>query len=54
MFRELHREKKREEEDRGDQEERRGVKRTETKMASNQFCKCSPKPRTPENIHRVK
>ena len=43
MFMELHREGKREEGDRGDQEERRGgVKRRETKLASDQFPKCPP------------
>ena len=31
-----------------------GVKRGETKLASNQFPKCSPQPRTPREIHRVK
>ena len=42
-FTELHREEKREEGDRGDQEERRGgVKRRETKLASDQFPKCPP------------
>ena len=30
-----------------------GVKRGETKLASNQFPKCSPQPRTPKEIHRV-
>jgi len=39
---ELHREDKREEGDRGDQEERGGVKRGDTNLASNQFPKCSP------------
>ena len=33
---------------------RGGVKRGETKLASNQFPKCSPQPRTPREIHRVK
>ena len=31
-----------------------GVKRRETNLASNQFPKCSPEPRTPGEIHRVK
>ena len=31
-----------------------GVKRGETKLASNQFPKCSPQPRIPREIHRVK
>ena len=33
---------------------RREVKRRETDIASNQFPKCSPQPRTPKEIHRVK
>jgi len=34
---------------------RRGeVKRGETNLASNQFPKCSPQPRTSREIHRVK
>ena len=33
---------------------RRGVKRGETNLANNQFPKCSPEPRTPREIHRVK
>ena len=33
---------------------RGGVKRRETNLASNQLSKCSPKPRTPKEIHRVK
>ena len=43
-------EKKREAEDRGDQEQKRGVKRRQTDLASNQFPKCSPQPRTPKKI----
>ena len=31
-----------------------GVKRGETNVARNQFPKCSPQPRTPREIHRVK
>ena len=49
-FTELHREEKREEGDRGDQEKRRVVKRRETDLASNQFPKCSPQPRIPKEI----
>ena len=41
-FTELHREEKKEDGDRGDQEERRGSQRRETNLASNQFSKCSP------------
>ena len=33
---------------------RGGVKREETNVASNQFPTCSPQPRTPREIHRVK
>ena len=33
---------------------RGGVKRRDTNLASNQFLKCSPQPRTPKEIHRVK
>ena len=32
---------------------RGGVKRRETDLASNQFPKCSPQPRTHKEIHRV-
>ena len=32
---------------------RRGIKRRETNLASNQFPKCSPWPRTPRDIHRA-
>ena len=43
MFTELYREKKREEGDRGGQEDkRRGIKRREKDPANNQFPKCSP------------
>ena len=33
---------------------RGGIKRGETNLASNQFPKCSPQPRNPREIHRVK
>ena len=46
MFTELHGEEKREEGDRGGQEDKRGIKRRETDLASNQFPKCSPQPGT--------
>ena len=42
MFMELYSEEKREEGDRGGQEEKGGIKRSETDPASNQFPKCSP------------
>ena len=49
MFMELYREEKREEGDRGDQEDKKGeIKRRETDPASNQFPKCSP----PSGTHR--
>ena len=32
---------------------RRGVKRGESNLASNQFPKCSPQPRTPREIRKV-
>ena len=53
MFTDLHREEKREEGDRGEQEEKRGNQRRETDPASNQFPKCSPQLRTHKEIHRV-
>ena len=43
----------REEGDRGDQEEKRGSQRGEANLASHQFPKCSPQPRTPREIHKV-
>ena len=48
MFTELHREEKREEGDRGGQEDKGGIKRRETDPASNQFPKYSP----PSGTHR--
>ena len=42
MFTELYREEKREEGDRGGQEDKMGSERRETDPASNQFPKCSP------------
>ena len=41
-FTELHGEEKREEGDRGDQEEKRGIKRGESNLAGNPFPICSP------------
>ena len=46
-FTEFHREEKKEEGDRGDQEERRGSQRRETNLACDQFPKFS-QPRTPK------
>ena len=54
MFTELHREEKREEGDRGEQEEKRGSQKKRDKLASDQFPKFSPQPRTSKEIHRVK
>ena len=55
MFTGLYREEKREEGDRGGQEDkRRGIKRREKDPASNQFPKCSPLSRTHKEIHRVR
>ena len=48
MFMELYREEKRDEEDRGGQEDKEGIKRRETDPVSNQFPKCPP----PSGIHR--
>ena len=53
-FTELHGEEKREEGDRGDQEEKRGNQSRETNLACDQFPKCCPQPGTPKEIHRVK
>ena len=54
MFMELHREEKREEGDRGGQEEKRGnQKERERDLAINQFLKCSPQSRTHKDIDRV-
>ena len=48
----LHREEKKEEGDRGDQEEKRGNQK-ETDPASNQFPKCSPQAGTLRDVHGV-
>ena len=55
MFMKLYREEKREEGDRGGQQDKgvRGIKRRETNPSSNQFPKCSPPSRTHKEIHRV-
>ena len=49
MFTELFREEKKEEGERGVQEDKRGMKRRETDPASNQFPKCSPPSGTNRN-----
>ena len=51
-FMELYREEKREEGDRGGQEDKEEIKRRETDPASNQFPKCSHRLKHTE-IHRV-
>ena len=52
-FTELHGEEKREEGDRGDQEEKRGNQRGESKLASNHFPMCSPQSGSLRDVHRV-
>ena len=53
MFTELYREEKKEEGDRGGQEDKRGGMKRKTDPASNQFPKCSPPSGTHTEIHRV-
>ena len=54
MFTELYREEKREEGDRGGQEDKgRGIKRRETDPASNQFPKCSLPSGTHKEIYSL-
>ena len=50
---ELHREEKREEGDRGDQEEKRGNQRGESNLASNHFPVCSPPSGSLRDVHGV-
>ena len=50
---ELYREEKREEGDRGGQEDKGGIKRRERDLGSTLVPKCSQQPRTPTEIHRV-
>ena len=52
-FTEFHRAEKREEGDRGEQEEKRGNQRREIDLGSVLFPKCSLQPGTPTEIHRV-
>ena len=47
-YSELYGEEEREEVDRGDQEDKRGMRRRETNPARNQFLRCSP----PSGTHR--
>ena len=51
MFTEIHREKRKETE--VARRIKGGIKRRQTDLASNQFPKCSPQPRTHKEIHRV-
>ena len=53
MFTELHGEEKREEGDRGDQEEKRGNQRGESSLASDHFPMCSPQSGFLRDVHRV-
>ena len=50
----LHGEEKRKEGYRGDQEEKRVIKRRESKLASNHFPMCSPQSGFLRDVHRVK
>ena len=52
-YTELHGEEKRAEGDRVDQEEKRGIKRGESKLASNQFPVCSPQSGLLRDVHGV-
>ena len=52
-FTELHGEEKREEGDRGDQEEKRGNQKGESNLACNQFPMCSPPSGTLREVHEV-
>ena len=53
MFKDLYREEKREEGDRGGQEDKGEIKRRETDPGNNQFPQCSPPSGTHKEIHRV-
>ena len=52
-YTELHGEEKREEGDRGDQEEKRGNQKRESKLASNHFPTCSQQSGSLRDVHRV-
>ena len=47
----LHGEEKREEGDKGDQDEMRGIKREESKLASNHFLMCTPQSGPLRDVH---
>ena len=53
MFMELYREEKREERDRGGQEDKRGESKGESKLASNHFLMCAPQPGPLRDVHGV-
>ena len=53
MFMEFHREEKREEGERGDQEEKRGNQKARENLASNQFPIHSPQSGTLREVHGV-
>ena len=52
-FTKLYTEEKREEGDRGDQEEKRGSQRGESKLGSNQFPMCSPQYGPLRDVHGI-
>ena len=52
-YTELHGEEKREEGDRGDQEEKGGIKKGEIKLASNHFPMCFPQSGSLRDVHGV-
>ena len=52
-FKELYGKEKREEGDRGDQEEKRGNQKGESNLASNQFPMCSPQSGALREVHGV-
>ena len=53
MFTELHRGEKRKEGDRGGQEDKGGIKRSKSKLASNPFPMCSPQYGSLRDVHGV-
>ena len=52
-YTELHGEEKRQEGDRGDQEEKRGNQKGESKLVSNHFLLCSPQSGLLRDVHGV-
>ena len=53
MFTEIPREEKREEGDRGGQEDKRGNQKRKSKLASNHFPMCSPQSGPLRDVHGV-